>query len=184
MKTLKESLLSDIDTTIAQGDKWGKTHAEVETDIKYISDRINDFDPHSASASKWYLWRGEYTMRATIFFRTSKLTKYFNLPGKHIFITVSFNTYHHVWEVSVIFTNANKTVLDHKQHNLERVGNIKGSIWYKFEEKGIPNGKISKFNVDEFIQTYVRHMFNDIESFEQYIVKPYTEGIRPNTITI
>jgi hypothetical protein len=186
MKTLKESLLDDVGTTMKKGDKWMKALADINIDIKYMHDRINDFDPNSASGSKWYLWKGDSITRATIFFRTPKLTKYFNLPGKHIFITVTFNIYRHIWECWVMFTNANRTIIDNKLQQLERVGNVKGSVLYKFEENGIPSDKASKFSVDKFIQKYVSPMFKDIESFEEYIVKPHTEGNRfyPNTMTI
>ena len=180
MKTLKESLLDDIGTTMKKGDKWMKLLADINIDIKYIYDRINDFDPNSASGSKWYLWSNEYRKRATIFFKTPKLTKYFNLPGKHIFITVTFHMYSKEWNVSIIFTNANKTILDHRQNHLECIRSIQGSVSYTFEEKNIPNDKASKFRMDEFIQKYVSHMFSDIESFEKYIVEPCIKGISPN----
>lgn len=182
MKTLIESLLSDIDTTLAQGDKWEKKFAAVQSEIKYISDCINNFEPNSARPSKWYLWNGKETTRATIFFRTSNLTKYFNLPGKHIFIAITFNKFFQAWDVNIIFSNANKTTIDNKLHQLERIGNIQGSILYRFEEKNIPNNKTSKFRMDQFIQTYVSHMFNDVESFKQYVVEPYGKGIPPKQI--
>ena len=184
MKTLKESLLSDIDTTIAQGDKWDKKFAAAQSELKYISDCINNFEPNNASASKWHFWKDENKTRTTIFFKTSKLTKYFNLPGKHIFIAVSFNKYYQEWVVDIIFSNASKTIIDNRQHQLERIGNIQGDVSYRFEEKNIPNDKTSKFRVDEFIQTYVSHMFNDIESFKQYVVEPHDKGIHPKVITI
>ena len=184
MKTLKESILDDIGTTMKKGDKWMKKLAEVETNIKYISDCINDFDPHSASPSKWYLWSNDLRKRATIFFKTPKLTKYFNLPGKHIFVAVTFHKYSQEWNVSIIFSNASKTTLDHRQRHLECIGSIQGSISYTFEEKNIPKDKASKFRMDEFIQTYVSPMFNDIESFEKYIVEPCVSGIRSNTTII
>lgn len=179
MKTLKESLLSDIDTTIAQGDKWDKKFAPAQSELKYISDCINNFEPNNASASKWNFQKSENTTRATIFFRTSKLTKYFNLPGKHIFIAVSFNKYSQAWTVDIIFSNANKTIIDNRRHHVEYIGNMRGSISYRFEEKNIPNDKTSKFRMDEFIQKYVSHMFNDIESFKQYVVETYDKGIPP-----
>jgi hypothetical protein len=184
MRTLKESLLSNIDTTIAQGDKWDKKLTVAQSELKYISDCINNFEPNNSSASKWYLWNGEYRTRATIFFKTSKLTKYFNLPGKHIFIQIIFDKNFHAWDVNVIFSNANKTTIDNKQHQLERIGNIQGDILYTFEEKNIPNDKDTKFSVDEFIKTYVSHMFNDIESFKRYVVEPHDKGIKPKVITI
>jgi hypothetical protein len=173
MKTLKESLLSDIDTNLAQGDKWDKKFAAAQSELKYISDCINDFDPNSASPSKWYLWSNEYRKRATIFFKTPKLTKYFNLPGKHIFIQIIFDKYFHSWGVNVIFSNASKTTIDNKNNQMERVGSIRGNVLYTFKENGVPNDKASKFRMDEFIQTYVSPMFNSIESFKQYIVDPY-----------
>jgi hypothetical protein len=112
------------------------------------------------------------------------LTKYFNLPGKHIFIQIIFDKYFHACGVNVIFSNANKTTIDNKQHQLERIGSICGDVLYKFEEKNIPNDKASKFRMDEFIKTYVSHMFNDIESFKRYVVEPYDKGIKPKVITI
>lgn len=184
MKTLKESLLDDIETTMKSGDKWMKKLKEAQSELKYISDCINNFDPKSASPSKWYFWRGDYRVRSTIFFKTSKLTKHFNLPGKHIFIAVIFNKFHHTWDVNVIFSNAGKTTIDNRQHQLERIGSIRGNVLYSFEEKNIPNDKASKFRVDEFIQTYVSPMFTDIESFKQYIVEPYEKEILPNTTII
>lgn len=173
MKTLKESLLSDIDTNLAQGDKWDKKFATAQSELKYISDCINNFEPNSASPSKWYLWSNEYRKRATIFFKTPKLTKYFNLPGKHIFIQIIFDKYFHSWGVNVIFSNASKTTIDNKNNQMERVGSIRGNFLYTFKENGVPNDKASKFRMDEFIQTYVSPMFKDIESFKQYIVDPY-----------
>ena len=184
MKTLKESLLDDIETTMKGGDKWMKKLEEVQIDLKYISNCINNFDPNNATASQWYLWRGDYTVRATIFFRTPKLTKYFNLPGKHIFIAVVFNKIHHTWDVDILFSNANKTIIDNKLHQLERIGSIKGSMLYRFDEKNIPIDKETKFRVDEFIRTYVSRMFNDSESFKQYIVEPYEKGNHRNKETI
>lgn len=173
MRTLKESLLDDIGITMKKGDKWMKSIEDVKTDIKYMFDRINDFDPNSASPSKWYLWSNEYRKRATIFFKTPKLTKYFNLPGKHIFIQIIFDKYFHSWGVNVIFSNASKTTIDNKNNQMERVGSIRGHVLYTFKENGVPNDKASKFRMDEFIQKYVSPMFKDIESFKQYIVDPY-----------
>lgn len=184
MKTLKESLLSNIDTTIAQGDKWDKKFAAAQSELKYISDCINNFEPNNASGSKWYLWSDEYRKRATIFFKTPKLTKYFNLPGKHIFIQIIFTKFSHEWGVNIIFSNASKTTIDNKQRQMERIGNIQGNVLYTFEEKGATNDNASKFRMDEFIKTYVSHMFNDIEAFKQYVVAPHDKGIHPKVITI
>ena len=184
MKTLYESILDDIDVQMSKGDKIVKNFTAVQSDLKYIDDCINNFDPNSARPSKWYLWRDDYRVRSTIFFKTSKLTKHFNLPGKHIFIAVTFNKFHHTWDVNVIFSNASKTTIDNRQRQLERIGSIQGSVSYNFEEKNIPTDKASKFRMDEFIQTYVSPMFNDFESFKQYIVEPYVNDIRPEKKTI
>ena len=184
MKTLYESILDDIDIQMKAGDRQAKNYEDVVSNLRYISNCINDFDPHSVSASKWYFWKDDYKKRSTIFFKTPKLTKYFNLPGKHIFIQIIFDNYFKTWDVNVIFSNASKTIIDNRQHQMERIGSIRGSISYKFEEKGTPNDKASKFRMDEFIQKYVSPMFNDIESFEKYIVEPCINGIRPNTTTI
>lgn len=182
MKTLKESLLDNIETTMKNGDKFEKQFAAAKSELKYISDCINDFNPHNAKPSKWYLWNGETNDRITIFFKTPNLTKYFNLPGKHIFIAVTFIRYFHYWDVNVIFSNANKTIIDNKHRQLERIEHIKGDVSYTFEEKNIPKNKVTKFKVDEFIKTYVSPMFNDIESFKQYVVEPYNNGIHHKEI--
>lgn len=184
MKTLKESLLDDIGTTLKNGNKMIKNFAAAEVDIKYIYDRINDFDSHSASPSKWYICKDDNRTHTTIFFKTPKLTKYFNLPGKHIFIQIIFDNYFKTWGVNVIFSNANKTTIDNKRHQMEHIGSIRGHVLHSFEEQGIPNNKASKFRIDEFIKTYVSPMFNSIESFKQYVVDPYEKGIRPNTTII
>lgn len=179
MKTLKESILDDIDIQMKAGDKYAKEYKVALSDIKSISNCINNFDPNSAS-TKWYMWKNDLRKRATIFFKTPKLTKYFNLPGKHIFVAVTFHKYSQEWNVSIIFTNANKTILDHRQNHLECIRSIQGSVSYIFEEKNIPKDKASKFSMDEFIQKYVNHMFSDIESFEKYVVEPCIKGINPN----
>lgn len=188
MKTLKESLLDNIETTMKDGDKWHnkleKQIADVQSELKYISDCINNFEPNNSSASKWYLWSDEYRKRATIFFKTPKLTKYFNLPGKHIFIQIIFTKFSHEWGVNIIFSNASKTTIDNKQRQMERIGNIQGNVLYTFEEKGATNDNASKFRMDEFIQKYVSHMFNDIESFKQYVVEPYDKNMPNREITI
>lgn len=84
----------------------------------------------------------------------------------------------------MIFSNANKTIIDSKRQQMERIGSIQGDILYSFEESNIPNNKESKFSFDEFVQKYLSPMFNDINSFEQYIVEPYEKGINLNKTTI
>lgn len=165
MKTLKESLLDDIDVTMKSGNKMMKEIALAEKELEYIQKRISDFN---ASTMQWYSGaKTEYKHRLTMRVDAKRLAKYFNLPAKNIFFMLAYDQYKSKWHMRIILTSASKTQFD-KRTQAESVsfGYMKATLGYEYNDSG------KEIPPREFIMNYLYPMFENMQAFEHNIIEP------------
>ena len=180
MKTLKESLLDNIETSMRKGDKMAKEENLAIKELNYIYDRLQDFSASSsAHSSYWYYNKVlSYKHRCTIHLNATRLAKYLGLPAKHIFILVDCSNYKKVkWGVRICITSATKPRLDKQTHAQYISYNTeKAKIVYDFNETNCAFDSSgfgeSQYAPAEFITKYVLPMFSDMNAFKENIIDP------------
>ena len=180
MKTLKESLLDNIETSMRKGDKMAKEEDLAIKELNYIYDRLQDFSASSSThSSYWYYNKTlSYKHRCTIHLNATRLAKYLGLPAKHIFIMVQCSNWKKVkWGVRICITSATKPRLDKSTHaQYVSYNTEKALIAYDFNETNctfdsLGYGK-SQYAPAEFITKYVLPMFSDMNAFKENIINP------------
>lgn len=178
MKTLYESILSDIDTNIKSGNKIANDYQKV----------FNEFDNLKSLCSDLSNWTGgEYELQATnipgviydyqLFVKCTQLTKYFGLIGKNIFIDVNFSP-SGVWEIQFVLTNSNQST---KYPNMKGehyyVKDAKRRIIFKLPETSYKGGRgsRSKYDVKYIIDNYLMPKLSDFETFKTEFIDVFKD---------
>lgn len=176
MKTLKESLLDNIETSMRKGDKMAKEEDLAIKELNSIYDRLQDF---TSSHSGWdYNKTLSYKYRCTIHLNATRLAKYLGLPAKHIFIIVQCSDWKKVrWGVRICITSATKPRLDKSTHaQYVSYNTEKALIAYDFNETNCTFDSLgygeSQYAPAEFITKYVLPMFSDMNAFKENIINP------------
>ena len=185
MKTLKESILSDMENALQDGDKFDKQYKAAEKELNVIKSLCSDI-------KNWHGGEGEnidgdninngIAYDYQIFVNCAKLDKMFSLPGKKLYILIKFIPRLQQWTLTFEFTNAREMC---QNPNCERYSFIK-SFKQKFELAYIDTkfvkgkGKRSRFTPQEFIDKYVISNFTDMNTFEKEIVEVSHELMKRN----
>lgn len=178
MKTLYESLLSDIETNIKSGDKIANDYQKV----------FKEFDNLKSLCSDLSNWTGgEYEFQTTnipgviydyqLFVKCTQLTKYFGLVGKNIFIDVNFSP-SGVWEIQVVLTNSNQPTKYPNMKELHHyVKDAKRRIIFKLPETSYKGGRgsRSKYNTKYIIDTYLMPKMADFETFKTEFIDVFKD---------
>jgi hypothetical protein len=172
-KHIHESLLSDIETTIKSGDKIANDYQKV----------FKEFDNLKSLCSDLSNWTGgEYELQTTnipgvnydyqLFVKCTRLTKYFGLTGKNIFIDVNFSP-SGFWEIQVALTNSNQLTkypnMGGKQYFIK---SAKQRIYFKLPETSYKGGRgsRSKYDVKYIIDNYLMPKLSDFETFKTELI--------------
>lgn len=179
MKTLKESILDDMEDTLMRGDKYDKQYKAAEKELNAIKSLCSDI-------KNWHGGEGGYIdgigYDYQIFVNCTKLDKMFSLPGKKLYMLITFIPRLQQWKLTFEFTNAREMC---QNPNCERFSFIK-SFKQKFELAYIDTkfvkgeGKRSRFTPQEFIDKYVISNFANMNTFEKEIVNVSHELTRHN----
>lgn len=178
MKTLYESLLSDIETNIKSGDKIANDYQKV----------FKEFDNLKSLCSDLSNWTGgEYELQAThipgviydyqLFVKCTQLTKYFGLAGKNIFIDVNFSP-SGFWEIRFALSNSNQPTKYPNMHGEHYfVKNAKQTIYFKLSETSYVGGKgsRSKYDVKHIIDNYLMPKLANFETFKTEFIDVFKD---------
>ena len=172
MKTLKESLLGDLENNLKKGDKMVKEYDSAMNELKYIHKKLIDFSPNQNTS--WYAGAsGKLTgesYRWSMFITSPKLLKFFKLPGKNLFVSVILSNYVKEWNLSITLTSASKPTFNNVYQTMG-INNIKKIIAYHLKDTTIKDVK-SDYSPEEIITKYLAPMFESEENFIKYIVEP------------
>ena len=187
MKTLKESLLDDIDTTYKEGSKWLSIHKKAEQELadirKLCGDLSNWTGDEAENENAMSDFRG-IVCDYKIFIKCGKLSKLFDLIGKNMFIKLAFYPGLKSWTVDYQLTNANQAYpMPYRQNHL-RIKSFKQSIEYRYNEIGYKPGPgmHSKYKPEQILKKFVLPKFKDIETFKKEFVDVLKELEANNTI--
>ena len=178
MKSLYESILSDIETTIKSGNKIANDYQKV----------FKEFDNLKSLCSDLSNWTGgEYEFQTTnipgviysyqLFVKCTQLTKYFGLTGKNIFIDVNFSP-SGFWEIRFVLTNSNQPT---KYPNMNGqhyfVKNAKQNIYFKLHETSYKGGRgsRSKYDVKHIIDNYLMPKLANFEMFKTEFIDVFKD---------
>jgi hypothetical protein len=172
MKTLKESLLGNLEDNYLKGDKMLKEHESAINELKYIHKKLIDFSPNNIVP--WYTGgsgklAGE-GYRLAMFVKSPKLLKFFKLQGKNIFFSVTLDYAMKQWDLSIILTSASKPTINNRYQTMT-TNHDKKIICYHLKDSTIKDVK-SEYSPEEIITKYLAPMFESEENFIEYIVKP------------
>lgn len=187
MKTLKESLLDDIDTTYKEGSKWLSIHKKAEEELddikKLCGDLSNWTGDEYENENAMSDFRG-IVCDYKIFIKCGKLSKLFDLIGKNMFIKIAFYPGMKSWTVDYQLTNANQAYpMPYRQNHL-RIKSFKQSIEYRYKENGYKpgEGNRSKYTTEQILKKLVLPKFKNIETFKKEFVDILKELETNNTI--
>lgn len=178
MKTLYESLLSDIETNIKSGDKIANDYQKV----------FKEFDNLKSLCSDLSNWTGgEYELQTThipgviydyqLFVKCNQLTKYFGLAGKNIFIDVNFSP-SGFWEIRFVLTNSNQpTKYPGNKGRQYFIKSAKQRINFKLHETSYKGGidSRSKYDVKYIIDNYLMPKLYDFETFKTEFIDVFKD---------
>ena len=176
MKTLKESLLDDIDKTMKTGDKLQKTYQLAEDELKWAYKNICDFKS-SMHDHNWYkggsgrLAGNMHSWKMLL--KTPRLSKFFNLKTKNLFVSVDFNNHDRIWRIYITNTGASKPVID-KQYQTMRTNSDKVTVSFTLKDTTVVDGK-SQHTIEEIITNHLAPIFASMETFKEKFVTPSLE---------
>lgn len=187
MRTLYESLLDDIETTMTSGSKWIATYNQFEKeldDIKKLCGNLSNWsgDEHETN-SEYKDFRG-IAVEYRILIKCSKLSKCFDLIGKNLFITLAFYPGMRRWSIEYKLTNANQAYrMPYRQNHLF-IKSFKQAFEYQYNETGYKpgTGNRSKYTPEQIIKRFILPKFENMEIFKSEIVDMYKTLEKENTI--
>lgn len=148
MKTLKESLLSDIDTNLAQGDEWEKNlKAEIKEFFKAIS------------TAKNYERFGFKNGRKTAFFVPNAL-KQLGYDANHIEIKMytmdnfGFETHMNEWKVSIWLTKRS-------DDNTEHINGV--------YDKTVYMDRWEFYNCNDVVKELIKPAAKSLDTFKKFL---------------
>ena len=178
MKTLYESILSDIETNIKYGNKIENNYQKVFKEFDNLKSLCGDI-------SNWT--GGEYELQSTLkpgviydyqlFVKCTQLPKYFDLAGKNIFIEVNFFP-SGFWEISFALSNSNRpTKYPNMPGEYYFVKDTKQNIYFKLSETSYKGGKgsRSKYDVKYIIDTYLMPKLSNFETFKTEFIDVFKD---------
>ena len=187
MKTLKESLLDDIETTMTSGSKWIATYNRVEKELDDIKKLCGDLsnwigDEHETMAET-EVYKG-VAFEYRILVKCGKLSKCFDLIGKNLFITLAFHPGMHRWDIGYKFTNANQAHRMPYNSNHIFIKSFKQAFEYRYNEQGYKpgTGSRSKYTPEQIIKRFILPKFENMEVFKSEIVDVSKTLEKENTI--
>ena len=169
MKTLRESLLADIDDVIKDGDKHQKLYDKSIAELKELYVKISKIQD-------WY-WGGNgkltgQVIHGGIMVSIPNLAKYYELSARHMYINVIFDDMIGEWVIHIILAGSSKTTIN--KYSIEVTNRQKEFLIYRFFDtwwKHIHDE--SKYTKEGFINKYLLPIFKDINSFEEYVVNAF-----------
>ena len=176
MKTLKESLLGNVENNLKKGDKMVKEYDSAMNELQYIHRKLIDFSPNNITP--WYTGAsgklaGE-GYRWSMFIKAPKVSKFFKLPGKNIFVLVVLNYSEKEWHFLITLTGASKPSFNNRFQTMTTTHDKK-IISYHIKDNTIKDYK-SDHSPEEIITKYLAPMFESEENFVKYIVEPSIES--------
>lgn len=186
MKTLKESLLADIETSMVSGSKLIDIYKQAEKELddikKICGDLSNWTGEEHENITEFEVYKG-IEVKYAIFIKCSKLSKYFDLIGKNLFISLVF-TPGYRWSVKYQFTNANQAHRLPDDQNRLFIKHFKQAFEYQYKETGYKSGagSRSKYTPEEIIEKLILPKFENIETFKSEIVDMSKTLEKGNTI--
>lgn len=186
MKTLKESLLADIETSMASGTKLADTYKKAEKELEDIKKTVCDLSNwvgyEQENITEFELYKGIKVVYR-IFIKCSKLSKIFDLIGKNLFISLVFMPGFR-WSVKYAFTNANQAHRLPDDQNHLFIKHFKQAFEYQYKENGYKpgTGNRSKYTPEEIIEKLILPKFENIETFKSEIVDLSKALEKENTV--
>ena len=186
MRTLKESLLDDIETSMASGtklvDACKKAEQELNDIKKLCGDLSNWTGYEQENITEFELYKG-IKVEYRIFIKCSKLSKLFDLIGKNLFISLAFIPGFR-WSVKYEFTNANQAHRLPDNQNYLFIKHFKQAFEYQYKENGYKpgTGNRSKYTPEEIIERFILPKFENIEVFKSEIVDVSKALEKENTV--
>lgn len=181
MKTLYESILSDIETNIKSGNKIANDYQKLFKEFDNLKSLCSDF-------GNWV--GGEYEVQTTntlgiryeyqLFIKCPHLTKYFDLAGKNIFIEVNFYP-SGVWEIQFVLTTSNQPTKysGNPSTNGQQyfIKNAKQRIIFKLLETSYKGGinSRSKYDAKYIIDNYLMPKLSDFETFKTEFIDVFKD---------
>lgn len=187
MRTLKESLLDDIETTMTSGSKWIATYNRVEKELDDIKKLCGDLsnwigDEHETMAET-EVYKG-VAFEYRILIKCSKLSKCFNLIGKNLFISLAFYPGMRRWSIEYKLTNANQAYrMPYRQNHLF-IKSFKQAFEYQYNETGYKpgTGNRSKYTPEQIIKRFILPKFENMDIFKSEIIDVFKTLEKENTI--
>jgi hypothetical protein len=186
MKTLKESLLADVETSMTSGTKMVDTYKKAEqelNDIKKLCGDLSNWTGYEQeNITEFELYKGIKVVYR-IFIKCSKLSKLFDLIGKNLFISLVFSPGYR-WSVKYQFTNANQAHRLPDDQNHLFIKHFKQAFEYQYKETGYKPGagSRSKYTPEEIIEKLILPKFENIETFKSEIVDVSKALEKENTV--
>jgi hypothetical protein len=169
MKTLRESLLADMDDVFKAGDKYQKLYNNSIAELNEIYTKI-------CNIKDWY-WGGNgklwgQVIHGGIMVSIPNLAKYYNLSAKNMYLNIIFDDMIGEWIMHIILAGSSKTTIN--KYSIEITNRQKEFLVYRFADtswKSMHNK--SKYTKEDFINKYLLPIFNDINSFEEHVVNAF-----------
>lgn len=189
MKTLRESLLSDIDTNLAQGDKILKKYKIAEKELENLYNKCKDLKNYAGGEFTDYIDR-EITKTGynyQLFVECPKLLKYFGIGAKNIFLILLFSPKERLWRIRMHFISTKP--IEHFSHKgwLMLNGRTKNEICFEYKDTSfnpLDTSNTSKYTCDDMIEKYILPKFSGMDAFKKDIVEPCDKKIPDKVITI
>ena len=187
MKTLKESLLGDLENNMKIGtlmvDNFKKAKKELDDIKKQCADLSNWSGDEHEIENALSLYRG-VAVEYRILLKCGKLSKHFDLIGKNLFITLAFFPGMYRWSIEYKFTNSNQAHRMPYSQNHLFIKSFKHAFEYRYKEKGyVPGeGSRSKYTAKQIIERFILPKFENIETFKSEIVDVSKSLEKENTV--
>ena len=183
MKTLKESLLDNIETTIKNGDKMLKNYKIAEKELENLYNKCKDLKNYAGGEFDDYIDRetAKTGYNYQLFVECPKLLKYFGISAKNIFLVLLFSPNERTWRIRMHFISTKP--IEHFSHKgwLMLNGRTKNEICFEYKDASFNphnnSSDTSKYTCEYMIDNYILPKFSSMDAFKQYVIEPHSKGI-------
>ena len=183
MKTLKESLLDNIETTIKNGDKMLKNYKIAEKELENLYNKCKDLKNYAGGEFDDYIDRetAKTGYNYQLFVECPKLLKYFGISAKNIFLVLLFSPNERIWRIRMHFISTKP--IEHFSHKgwLMLNGRTKNEICFEYKDASFNphnnSSDTSKYTCEYMIDNYILPKFSSMDAFKQYVIEPHSKGI-------
>lgn len=190
MRTLRESLLDDIETTMKNGDKILKNYKVAEKELENLYNKCKDLKNYAGGEFTDYIDR-ETTKTGynyQLFVECPKLLKFFGINAKNIFLVLLFSPNESIWRIRMHFISTKP--IEHFSHEgwLMLNGRTKNEICFEYKDTSFypysNSSNTSKYTCDDMIEKYILPKFSSMDAFKTDVVEPCNKKIPDKVITI